>query len=138
MNVSGLMFINEGLREKFRASGVLTLSQLLALQNAPRQRLELALTVGISATELCEIIDYARFYEIDGLYVKHARLLVKVGIGSIDRLAAAVAGDVVNKMIQYHVDGGCIDNIPDVWLVNSWIVKARQMTVSEKALNEKM
>src|SRR5512142_642769 len=97
--VSTIKGMNPELAAKLKAEGITNTDQLLEAAGKSGLRRDLANKLGISGSELLELVNRADLARIKGIGDAYAHLLEEAGVDSVKALARRVPANLHDRML---------------------------------------
>ncbi len=105
-SISSIKGMNPELAAKLKAQGITNTDQLVAAAGKAGPRRDLAKQVGVSGSELLELVNRADLARIKGIGDAYANLLEDAGVDSVKELAHRVPANLHDRMrCPYPVPG---------------------------------
>ena len=134
--VSSIKGMNPELAAKLKAEGITNTDHLLEAAGKSGLRRDLAKKLGISGSELLELVNRADLARIKGIGDAYAHLLEEAGVDSVKELAHRVPANLHERMAKINEEKKLVPRVPTVEAITTWIDEAKELGKSGAAVQE--
>ncbi len=135
-SVSSIKGMNPELAAKLKAEGITNTDHLLQAAQKAGPRRDLAKKLGISGSELLELVNRADLARIKGIGDAYAHLLEEAGVDSVKELAHRVPANLHDRLAKLNEEKKLVPRVPTVEAITTWIDEAKQLGQSGAAVQE--
>ena len=113
--------------EKLTAAGIDTIEKLLSAGGAPKGRMDLERSTGISTAKILEWVNRADLMRIKGVGSEYSDLLEAAGVDTVKELATRNAANLFTKMEELNSSKKLVRRTPSAPEVEKWIAEAKTL-----------
>lgn len=124
------------LADKLKGERVTNTDHLLEAAAKPGARRELAKKLGVSPSQLLELVNRADLARIKGIGDAFANLLEDAGVDSVKELSHRVPEHLHERMVKVNTESKHVARVPNAKIIAGWIEQAKQMRQSDQAVDE--
>ncbi len=135
-SVSSIKGMNPELAAKLKAEGITNTDQLLEAAGKAGPRRDLAKKLGISGSELLDLVNRADLARIKGIGDAYAHLLEEAGVDSVKELSHRVPANLHDRMTKLNEEKKLVPRVPTLEAITTWIDEAKELGKSGEAVQE--
>ncbi|MGE5602157.1 MAG: DUF4332 domain-containing protein [Nitrososphaerales archaeon] len=135
-SVSTIRGMNTNLAVRLKAEGITNTDHLMEAAGKPGPRRELAKKLGVSPSELLELVNRADLARIKGIGDAFANLLEEAGVDSVKELARRVPANLHERMAKLNEEKKIASRVPTVDMLTAWIEEAKDIQKGSGAVQE--
>lgn len=135
-SVSTIKGVNEELAAKLKEARVTNTDHLLEAAMKPGDRRELAKKVGVSASQLLELVNRADLARIRGIGDVFANLLEDAGVDSVKELARRRPDHLHEALLKANETAQRVGRVPNVEMITGWIDEAKRLRENGESVQE--
>ena len=124
--------MDDAVREKLEADGIMTVEQLLAQTDTGPRKSALAKKLGIQGSQLTELINRADLMRLKGVGTEMANLLEECGVDSCKELQHRTPANLHAKLKATNDEKKITHHAPTLAQVEAWIKEAAEFAAPQQ------
>jgi predicted flap endonuclease-1-like 5' DNA nuclease len=127
MKISDIEGIGPAYEKKLVKAGIRSTDALLKRGATLKGRKEVAVSAGVSHSQVLEWVNRADLYRIKGVGSQFSDLLEKSGVDSVVELSKRLPDNLYKKMQDVNKAKNLVNAMPGLKKVKGWISQAKKM-----------